>query len=336
MGSPRLDVDRFLEDLSGRYARAYAEAVQDLLVQMARKNRSALEAARKRLAKVIAETMGVGEVLGASLVLRSAASEVNDLVAVSEFQAMQTPSGYTVLAVKANLVAFANTATQTILPRVTFTEAVEDMVERTPTTIRDAARRTAENIARLYGEGSGGVARVAFVRSAEQAVTERVQGFIAEAIKEGISEVDFANTAAKKLRAMSADWAESYARMAFRTNLNTSVTAGRFRQAQDPDIKAVIPAFRFDAVMDGDTRDNHGAADGLIMSVDNPDWRRISPPLGYNCRCQVSLVGRPEMRRRGRLNADGSVKEDQVPSGAFPDPGFRHGGRPDLLITGAR
>ena len=233
------------------------------------------------------------------------------------------------------LVAFAAPAfaadepTQTLLPRVTFEEALEDMVERAPVTIRDAAERTAQRIAELYSEDKV----MAIVRSAEESVTSEAQKFIERALRDGVPEGEAGQRLAMRvddIRVQSQAWSEGYARMVFRTNINTAISAGRFRQAQDPDIQEVAPAFRFDAVGDGDTRDNHDAADGLIMSVSNPEWRKIAPPLGYNCRCQVVHVTRSELESMGRIRKDGSLIEDKVPSGAFADPGFRHGGRPDL------
>jgi SPP1 gp7 family putative phage head morphogenesis protein len=231
----------------------------------------------------MAETMGVGEILGASLLLQN---------------------------LKRSAKFAADEPTQTLLPRVTFDEALQDMVERAPVTLVDAAERTAQRIAQLYSED----AVMAFVRSAEESVTSEAR--LAMRVDD--------------IRVQSQAWSEGYARMVFRTNINTAISAGRFRQAQDPDIQEVAPAFRFDAVGDGDTRDNHDAADGLIMSVSNPEWRKIAPPLGYNCRCQVVHVTRSELERMGRIRKDGSLIEDKVPSGAFADPGFRHGGRPDL------
>jgi SPP1 gp7 family putative phage head morphogenesis protein len=177
---------------------------------------------------------------------------------------------------------------------------------------------------------------VAFARSAEAAVTERVQSLITQAIREGIPEVNAATRIVKDVdlvRKRTAAWSESYARMSFRTNVNTAVTAGRFRQAQDPDVKALVPCMQFDAVDDGDVRDNHHAGDGIILKVDNPAWNKVAPPLGYNCRCQVNLITVPMLRRMGRINPDGSVREDRVPSGWRPDAKFRHGGRPDLMMV---
>ncbi len=332
-----LDTARFLEDLTGKHARLYTAAIEDMLIAMALGNKPALSDARRRLGEIITETMGTAEVLGASITLRAAAREAIDFEPHGQFRLRPRCTAQNLAR-----IVFANSETQTILPRVTFLEALEDMVTRTPVTIRKAAERTAQAIAKLYGEGR----MVAFVRSAEQAVTERVQALITEAIRVGIPELDFmrdgrlqpgAGTNIKKaveaIRTKTAAWTEGYARMAFRTNVNTAVTAGRFRQAQDQDIKAVLPAFEFFTSGDSDVRSNHAAADGLIFKVDNVVWNRIAPPLGYNCRCGVRQVGLPELRRMGRVGGDGSIREDRLPAAARPDDGFRHGGRPDLLLS---
>lgn len=261
----RLDAERFLEDLSGRYARAYTEEIGQLVVFMAKGDKIGARGSRGRLATVIAETMGIAEVLGASLALRGAARALRE-----EFGRSCD-----------HWLTFASAPSQTLLPRVTLTEAVQDMVDRTPITLRNAAERTAQRIAQLYTERNV----VAFVNSAEQAVTERVQALISQAIREGIPEVEIGQRIVSNvnfIRRETEAWTESYARMAFRTNLNTAVTGGRFRQVRDPDIKAVIPCLRHDAVGDVDTRPNHKAADGMIFKVDNPAWHKIASPLGYN------------------------------------------------------
>jgi SPP1 gp7 family putative phage head morphogenesis protein len=296
-----MDASKFLEDLSGRHARFYFAAIHDLYVALVRGNKPAARDARVELARVMVETMGAAEILGASMTLESVTKSAN----------------------------FA--AEQPILPRVTLTEALEDFVQRAPVTIRNAAERTAQSIAKLYTEDRV----VAFVRAAESSVTAEAQNFIARTLRTGIGEGEAGKRLAMSVEAVrnkSAAWSEGYARMVFRTNVNTAVTAGRFRQSQDPDIKAVVPAFRFDAVGDADTRHNHNAADGLVLSVDDTRWNRIAPPLGYNCRCQVSHVDADELRELGLINADGTFKRVNVPNTIYPDPGFRHGGRPDLFV----
>lgn len=292
-------VDQFLTSASSRYARFYFAAIHDLYVAKVNGNRPAARDARMALSRAMVETMGAAELLGARMTLAAVVRGRN----------------------------FA--AEQTIIPQVTLAEAIDDFVERTPVTVRNAAERTAQRIAQLYSED-----RVAaFVRSAEDSVTREAQSFIARALRKGTGEGDAGRSlsmSVEQVRELSEPWSEGYSRMVFRTNANTAVTAGRFRQAQDPDIKAVVPAFRFDAVGDVDTRDNHGAADGIILSVDNVAWNRIAPPLGYNCRCQVSHVTAFELEMKNRL-VNGRVVESRIPPGVFPDEGFRHGGRPDLF-----
>lgn len=315
------DPGKFLEDVSGRYARPYTEAVRSLFVAVVRGNKAALVDARNALLEITRETMGVAEVLGASLALRVAAKAL--------------PKMEQLRADRSTMLAFADLPDQTLLPRVTLTEALEDLVDRTPVTLRNAAERTAQRIAELYSQGRV----MAFVRAAEASVTREAQNFIARAFREGLGEAAAGrglSMAVDEVRKRSEAWTEGYSRMVFRTNVNTGVTAGRFRLTHDPDVRRVVPAFRFDSVGDADTRDNHDAADGIILRVDNPAWNRLAPPLGYNCRCQVSHVSRPELEAMGRIDGSGNVIEDRVPAAALPDPGFRHNGRPDLFLVGIR
>ena len=221
------------------------------------------------------------------------------------------------------LLAFANSAASKVLTRVTFAESLEDLVDRVPVTLRHAAQRTAGRISKLYADDRG---VIAFAQSAETAVTQRAKELITQGVREGISEREIGRTTAfnvNRIRKETEAWTEGYARMAFRTNLNDAVAKGRLRQAQDPDVKVATPALRYTAVGDGDTRHNHEAADGVILSADNPAWRFMRPPFGYNCRCQLDLMSRPQLRRMGLINEAGKVIESKIPSDARPDPGFR-------------
>lgn len=266
--------------------------------------------------------MGIGEVIGATLALRKAAAML---------QPSQRVSAVQLRADRSKLLAFADPA-QVLIPRVTFEEAVNDMVRRTPVTLKNAAERTAARIGQLYREDKV----MAFVRSADEVVTKRVQDLFSYAIREGITEASVGRLAVQHvdfIREQTEPWTEGYSRMAFRTNLNTASTAGRFRQAEDPDIIEVIPALMFSATMDVDTRENHAAANGIIMTVRNPDWAKIAPPLGANCRCTVDFVDAVELEQMGRMRVDRSIIESKIPAGAHPDPGFPHAGKPNRVTA---
>ena len=304
------DVNGILEDINTRLAEGYITAFREYLVAVVLRNAPQTRDARLKLEEVVRESMGAAEVLGAFSTLRQAAAVLGE-------------DRVHLAADRGQLLAFADTSATKILSRVTFAEALEDLVDRVPMTLRPAAERASFRIAELYSE-EGGV--IAFAKSAEDAVTARAQELIAKGVREGIPERDIGRTLAfgvNRIREETEAWSEGYARMAFRTNLNDAVTEGRLRQARDPDIKVAVPAFRFTAVGDGDTRPNHRAADGVILSVDNTAWRWLRSPLGYNCRCRLDNMSRPELRRMGRLDAAGKVIESKIPYNAKPDEGFR-------------
>lgn len=308
-----LDIQRVIETHETKHAAAYIDAVSDLYVATVTEDAPAAAKARKVMAEITAEAMQLVELFAAAEVMRDAADIVKrlDFTRRASFNFEASAFHY-----------------------VTFEEAVEQLLERTPVTLRRAAERTAQRIAELYSEDNV----IAFVRSAEASVTREAQDYIARAMKEGMGEAEAGRglaLRANEVRKRSRAWSEAYARMAFRTNVNTANTAGRFRQVQDPDIREVIPAFRFDAVVDSDVRDNHVVGDGMILSVTNPAWNKVAPPLGYNCRCHVALVSVVQLQQMGRLK-NGKVVESRVPAGLVADPGFRHGGRPDLMMAGVQ
>ena len=310
-------VDDLLESKSDQRAELYADPILDLIVAMTQGDRNAAADARIRLGTVMRDTTAMGEIMGARLMLQDAA------VAYDHEFRVQTKE-----AERMQLWSFARS--QSIVPKLSIQEALEALVNKTPVTLRRAADRTAQQIAKLYSEQNV----ILFARSAEASVTKEVQRLIADGMKRGLSEGEIGRRIAMKvndIRKRSKAWSQAYARMVYRTNVNSAVTAGRFRQAQDQDIKQVVPAFRFDAVGDGDTRRNHQAGDGVILSVDNPAWSKLAPPLGYNCRCQLVHISSVELRALGRLDRRGNLKQSRIPPGFQADPGFRHGGRPDLV-----
>lgn len=302
---------QLLSDLDGKYSKIYADAIHEMFVAVVTSDKVLARKAKMSLGSVMAETMGYGEVIGATMMLKEAAKFKGGNQKAVEMQPFSA---------KGNKKIF----------HVSLAQAIDDMVSRAPVTIQRAADRTAKTIAMMYGKNH----MVAFVRSAESYVTKAAKDFIVKSLKDGIGEGQAGrklSMAVNEIRKKSRDWSEGYARMVFRTNIGSAITAGRFRQAMDPDISEVVPAFRFDAVNDSDCRENHRAADGIILSVHNPAWAKLAPPLGYNCRCQVSHVSLIELQALGRVKK-GAVVESRISFLAGPDTGFRHGGRPDLEL----
>lgn len=212
-------------------------------------------------------------------------------------------------------------AANPLVPRIQFSEAYHDLLDREP-----RLATTAAGVQEMYATRHA----MAFARSTDLMVTRRVQRYIAGAALGG-STTEAAEAAIAKL----GDWSTSYARTAYRTNLGTAYAAGRFRQATDPAVSRVFGAFEYSSAHDVDTRPNHEAASGLIAGTKDPCWNRFSPPMGYNCRCSLEFVDVFELRDRGLLLSDGGVRRYDPPSfgAAKPDPGFGNG-RPDRRLYG--
>jgi SPP1 gp7 family putative phage head morphogenesis protein len=312
------DVSALLEDTTGRLALEYERAFGDLLVALVLRNRPQAAAARASLLETVREARGRAEVLGAFSALRTASREagLDRLPAVAA------------RAERGRLLAFAETPAEKVLTRVTFAEALEDLRDRVPVTFLNAAERTAARIAQEYATADGrGV--IAFAKAAEEKVTERARDLITQAVRSGVPESRVGRDLVwdvEKVRGETAAWTASYARLAFRTNLADATSRGRLKVARDPDVAPYVPALRYSAIGDSDTRSNHLAADGVVLPADSTEWRWLRPPLGYNCRCSAQLVTRSQLAREGRLDKAGKVIPSRIPSGARPDDGFRPGG----------
>ena len=95
----------------------------------------------------------------------------------------------------------------------------------------------------------------------------------------------------------------------FRTNMNTSYAAARFRQQfETADIR---PYWQYLSMGDARTRPSHAALNGQVFRHDDPFWNSHYPPNGWNCRCRVRALTAEQVKdrnlkitsSRGRLRA---------------------------------
>lgn len=219
-------------------------------------------------------------------------------------------------------VAFSDPA-QTI-PRVAYKDALRDLTTRTPELAQSAAQ-----VAEVY-ERHGFTA----IQAVDETVLARVRAEIGQVI-----EVGQTVPGAAEMVARLSGWTRSYAQTVVRTNLTNAYSAGRFRQLADPEVRQYVPALRFVSVQEPwnpktrqGTRPNHAACHGLVAAADDPVWDEIAPPLGFNCRCGVTLVTAGMVKTLGLLRKDGTVRPATKPRDGGPDPGFTHRGRPDRAV----
>lgn len=216
------------------------------------------------------------------------------------------------------IIAFAETP---VLPNVPFEEAIDDIISRQP-----ELTESSEQVQEVYARHG-----FALAQSSDLRITQKIQQALADFARKGIPEPE-----GTQILAAIDDFTRAYAQTVYRTNLNTSYTAGRFKQAQDTDVAEVIGAFQYVAILDSTVRPNHRAAHGLIASQFDAVWETFSPPLGFNCRCGVKLVDKFSLKQRGLIQPNGIVLRVSPAnfSEAFPDSGFGRTARPDRLIYG--
>ncbi len=301
-----------LQDLSNNSAATVSRAVESLILARARQavaqgDPQKTQAARSRLADVLRQSQSLADLMGrrrAVLEMERAEKLKFSLTEGHAFIYAETP----------------------VKPGVPFLAAIEDLVSREP-----RLAESAELVTEVYSRRHG----FALADSADIAITERIRNAIAKSLRIGQPEP----TAAEIVRQLG-NFTAAYAVTAYRTNLNTAFTAGRFQQAADPEIAPVMPAFEYLAVRDSDVRrgrvedqgENHLALHGMIAATNSGIWNTYAPPNGYQCRCTIRLVSVFELTRRGIITQPGqSVPEPNVSSSAAIHPSFSDS-RPDLKL----
>lgn len=110
--------------------------------------------------------------------------------------------------------------------------------------------------------------------------------------------------------------------------------------------RTLFPVYQLDEIRDLRTRGNprgrdpdggfHWQMDGFVAYSDDPIWRRIWPPNGWNCRATVTGLTVEQAASKGYVAADGSIDAEHrrrveaagrrqraiVERGDYPDPGF--------------
>lgn len=122
-----------------------------------------------------------------------------------------------------------------------------------------------------------------------------------------------------KERLETAGWTPanpSHVETIFRTNVASAYSGGRVAEMTQPDVLAARPYWQIVAVGDSRSRPAHKRAHNTILAADNPFWRTVFPPFGYNCRCRVVS--------RSKRWVDAHGGPTRVPVG-LPDPGFTCG-----------
>lgn len=142
-------------------------------------------------------------------------------------------------------------------------------------------------------------------------------GSLRRALEQG---TPYAEWAAQAGPALEAAWGQArpwQTETIFRTNIQSSYSAGRWQQLSDPDVRQARPYWMYDAVLDSRTTDICRTRNGTVRPADDSWWRSNWPPLHYNCRSGVRGLTPAEAEARG-LAAQLPDAEPQDGFGASP------------------
>ncbi|MCL2524600.1 MAG: phage minor head protein [Betaproteobacteria bacterium] len=96
-------------------------------------------------------------------------------------------------------------------------------------------------------------------------------------------------------------------RTIFRANVQSAYMAGHYKAfAENVDHR---PWWQYIAILDNRTRPEHEALNGKVYRWDDPIWKIIWPPNGFNCRCRVRALNDANLEREG-ITPSATTAED--------------------------
>ena len=119
---------------------------------------------------------------------------------------------------------------------------------------------------------------------------ESLKDDLSEALANGLTSDEFLEMTAGTFQRLGMNSrAEWHLNTVYRTNMQTALNEGRVEQIRKADPE-LFPLLEFVAINDDRVRDSHRQLNGFRAPANDPVWQRITPPLGFNCRCTVRPV----------------------------------------------
>ncbi len=299
MAAP-LSADQELKRLTARSNAALTMTINEIL--KAKIEREDDREWQFKLREQLSQVLALGSLLGRRRVLIQTKAKARG----HKLEAASQRSGYGGALFSADIIS-------PFVPLVVFEEAVADIFERHPTLAVGY-----KEVQQRYMRGHA----FALAKSTDLTLTKKVQTTLAKAVRSGADKYKTVD-----LVASLGDWSRAYSEVVYETNTCSAYSAGVIAQSNDPDVMEVCPAMSIIGRQTEPSRPNHIACVGFVAGVKDPDWNVYATPLGYRCTHGMNQVDRWELKERGLLAKDGSVKQWRPPgfnSKAGPDPGFGH------------
>lgn len=259
----------------------------------------------EKLQRLLAQTLAMASLLGRRRVLLAVRAKARAHGHKAAFRAAADRGGCS--------IQFATDEISPFVPQVEFTEAVEDLLTRYPS-LAPGYKAVQE----LYSKGHS----FALAKSTNLVLTKKIQQVLQKSIAQGAG---LAKT--RDVIANLGGWTRAYSECIYRTGAATAYMSGVVAQMDDPDVAEVMPAMQFIGRSVPPSDVNCTAAVGLIASTKDPIWNKYAPPFHFNCGHGLSGVDRWELKERGLLTKQGTVRIYTPPNFAAAGPltGFGKG-----------
>ncbi len=169
--------------------------------------------------------------------------------------------------------------TELAFERVPFTQAVNRLLGLVGMT-RDAF----DGLASRYQKQAFTIAGVSDVK-----LIDKIKNELSDVVESGGTIEDFRNAVNELTSDASVEQlAQTQIDTIFQTAVQSAYQGGRFEQMSDPAVAAALPYWVYRTAGDDRVRESHDVLDGFAALNDDPVWKKIFPPCGYNCRCTAT------------------------------------------------
>jgi SPP1 gp7 family putative phage head morphogenesis protein len=117
-----------------------------------------------------------------------------------------------------------------------------------------------------------------------------------------------------------------------KTNLqnavNSSYNASQWQKLQDPAVKELYPAYKYKTREDSHVRNEHAVLNNSVYLADDPIWKVIYPPNGWNCRCYINYLSTDDTKEPGNnvIYPSDQERKDTVKKGRISQDFARNSG----------
>ncbi|MBL8008789.1 MAG: hypothetical protein JNJ56_14805, partial [Ignavibacteria bacterium] len=112
------------------------------------------------------------------------------------------------------------------------------------------------------------------------------------------------------------------------TAVNSSYNASQWQKLQDPAVKDLYPAYKYKTREDSHVRNEHAVLNNSVYLANDPIWKVIYPPNGWNCRCYINYLSTDDIKEPGNsvIYPSDQERKDTVKKGRISSDFARNSG----------